>query len=60
MEETNHDRIAAVFEPLRGQEFTTAQIKQRLRGKVQPGSVLPNDHAARDHLGACQCAGGPN
>lgn len=54
---SNHDAIKAAVSEYVGQVLSTDEIKVLTNGTVRPGSVLPNDHADRDHRGHCWCAG---
>jgi hypothetical protein len=59
---SNHDYFATAFQPHRGEEFSTAEIKAILRRKypeMSEGSMLPNDHAY-GNKSCCWCAGKEN
>lgn len=53
----NHDRFVAVFSKRTGQTLSTAEITKLMLAEsdIQPGSILPNDHA-EGNVGACWCA----
>jgi len=53
----NHDRFVSVFSKRTGQTLSTAEITKLMLAEsdIQPGSVLPNDHA-EGNVGACWCA----
>ena len=56
---TNHERFAKAFSGMEGEELSTAEIRAIILKKfpdMNPGSVLPNDHAT-GNKSCCWCAG---
>ena len=57
---TNHQRFVEALKHRGGEELTTAEIETIILKKfpeMNPGSILPSDHAKRKVKGACWCAG---